>query len=266
MLLRIALYLIVTYIALTVFVFFVQRRLLYHPSQGNLSQDLIRAQGLKTWPESGEGYRGFISANRDDYPNGTVVVFHGNAGAASDRSYYTTALGQLGYRVLLAEYPGYGARIGKPSETAFVEDAKTTIKLAHQTFGAPIFLWGESLGSGVVAAVASDPTLPVAAVVLLTPWDSLANLAQTIYWFLPARWLVLDRYDSVKNLQSFHGRIAIVVAAQDEVIPVQHGLALYASIQGPKRLWRFEQAGHNSWPNAPGASWWKEVMDYISEK
>lgn len=261
-----ALYLIVAYIALATLIFFVQRRLLYLPSQGGLPQDFIRAQGLKAWPESGNGYRGFISTTRDAYPNGTIIVCHGNAGSARDRTYYTAALGRLGYRVLLAEYPGYGARSGKPSETTFVEDTKTTIRLAHQTFGAPIFLWGESLGSGVVAAVAADTTLPIVAIVLLTPWDSLTNLAQTIYWFLPVRWLLLDRYNSVDNLQAFRGRVAVIVAERDEVIPVKRGLALYESIQGPKRLWRFEQAGHNSWPNAPGAAWWKEVTDYISEK
>ena len=179
MIIRIALYLLVGYAVLTALTFFIQRQLLYLPSKGRLPAGLIQAQGLQTWPASGENYLGFINAHREDYTNGTVVVFHGNAGSARDRSYYTRALGPLGYRVLLAEYPGYGARSGKPSEKAFVADAKQTIKLAHETFGDPIFLWGESLGSGVVAAVASDATLPIAAIVLLTPWDSLTNLAKT---------------------------------------------------------------------------------------
>lgn len=97
----------------------------------------------------------------------------GNAGAAIDRSYYVRALEPLGYRVLLMEYPGYGGRPGSPSETTLTRDARASIELARQAFGQPIFLWGESLGSGVVAAVVADPTLPVAAVILLTPWDSL---------------------------------------------------------------------------------------------
>lgn len=52
-----------------------------------------------------------------------MIVFHGNAGAAIDRSYYVDALTPLGYRVVLAEYPGYGGRSGQPREKVFVADA-----------------------------------------------------------------------------------------------------------------------------------------------
>ena len=102
------------------------------------------------------------------------------------------------------------------------------------------------------------------ALVLLTPWDSLPDLAQSIYWFMPARWLVRDQYDSVKHLRSFDGRVAVVVAEKDRVIPVQHGLRLYESVQSEKQLWTFSNVGHNNWPNHPTAPWWEEVMHFCT--
>jgi len=45
-------------------------------------------------------------------PKGTVTVFHGNAGPAAGREFYLQALAPLNYRVILAEYPGYGGRTG----------------------------------------------------------------------------------------------------------------------------------------------------------
>jgi len=264
MLLRIILYSVVLYIALTALVFLLQRRLLYHPSVNPLSASDLQALGLQYWPASGIDYRGFINTRVSTPVKGTVMVFHGNGGAASDRLFYTRALAPLGYRVLLMEYPGYGGRAGKPSEASFIADAKQSVALAHHHFGVPLFLWGESLGAGVVAALAADSTLPIAGVALITPWDSLTRLAQRLFWFLPVRWLVRDRYDNVRNLQAYDKPVAVLIAERDDIIPKAHGLRLYESIQSsPKKLWVFEQGGHNNWPRLPQEPWWQEVMLFL---
>jgi alpha-beta hydrolase superfamily lysophospholipase len=245
-------------------VFFAQRRLLYHPEDNPLSTSELQALGLHHWPAAGAEYRGFLYTPVQTPVKGTVLVLHGNGGLASDRLYYARALSPLGYRVLLLEYPAYGGRAGTCSETAFVADAKQSVALAHRSFGDPLFVWGESLGAGVAAALASDPTLPIAGVALITPWDSLTRLAQHIYWFLPVRWLVRDRYDSVRYLQTYDKPVAVVVADQDDIIPKAHGLRLYESIKGPKKLWRFAHGGHNNWPRLTQEAWWREVIDYLS--
>lgn len=108
---------------------------------------------------------------------------------------------------------------------------------------------------------------------MLTPWDSLPDLAQRLYWYLPTRWLVRDRYDNVQNLRAYEAqaapgsrpRVAVLMATEDEIIPNAHTMRLYDSLQGEKRLWRFEGASHNSWPLSPDAPWWTEVMEWISE-
>lgn len=263
---RIFLTIIVLYLAFAIFAFVMQRRMLYFPGQVRPSEEWVQMSGLAPWPAPNADYRGFVGVEPTGEPKGTVVVFHGNAGMAVDRSYYVRALTPLGYRVLLAEYPGYGGRSGRPSEATFVADARETVKLAHQEFGSPIFLWGESLGGGVATALAADPPVPIAGVVLVTPWDSLPRLAQSIYWFFPARWFVLDKYDNVANLQSYGGRVAVALAEKDEVVPIRHGRRLYESVDGPKKLWLFENAGHNSWPIHPEASWWNEVMQFLGEE
>ena len=84
------------------------------------------------------------------------------------------------------------------------------------------------LGAGVAGSIASR--VDAAGVVLLTPWDSLPNVAQAQFWFLPARWLVLDQYDTVKNLSDYEGPVAVIVAENDEVIAPRHGRNLFASL------------------------------------
>lgn len=260
---RYAAYFAAGYALLVLGVFALQRSLLYHPDRERPGEAYLETLGLRFWPQKNE-YTGLISETAPKTARGTVVVFHGNAGSAWHRDYYVKALEPMGYRVILAEYPGYGGRDGTLSEPRIVKDAKEAVAAARAEFGAPIFLIGESMGCGVAAAVAADTTEAIAGLVLVTPWDSLAALAQTHYWYLPAAWLVKDRFDSVAYLQAYDRPVAVAMAEKDRVIPNKHTLALYDALKAPKKLWRFENAGHNDWPIHPSASWWQEAMDFAT--
>jgi uncharacterized protein len=253
-------------VALLLAAYLWQRRLIYFPAIAEPTEDYVQALGLRFWPDSSDSYRGFIGMAKPTGKKGLVVAFHGNAGAAWDRAYYAHALTLLGYRVVLAEYPGYGGRPGGLGERRFVEDAKETVRRAQEAFGGPLFLVGESLGCGVAAAVAADPTIPVEGVVMITPWDSLPAVAQALYWYLPIQRLVRDKYDNCRNLQAYDRPVAVAVAERDEIVPPKNSMRLYESLTGPKRLWIFRGAGHNSWPAGPTEAWWREVMDFVSAR
>ena len=241
-----------------------QRRMIYFPDTARPSEGHCQALGLRFWPDPGDGYRGFIGLAAPADTKGLVVAFHGNAGSAADRAYYVHALAPLGYRVVLAEYSGYGGRPGGLGERPFVDDAKETVRRASEAFGGPLFLVGESLGCGVAAAVAADPEIPVEGVVMITPWDSLPAVAQALYGNLPLQRLVRDKYDNIRNLQAYAKPVAIVLAERDEIIPRKNSMRLYEFLTAPKRLWTFKGAGHNSWPIGPDEIWWREVMDFVS--
>jgi hypothetical protein len=252
------------YILLMVAVYFGQRGMLYFPDKKKPQEEQVRALGLTFWPDVKDAHRGFtVDSPGEAKYQGLIVVFHGNAGSAAHRSYYIPAMHRLGYRVVLAEYPSYGGRDGELGEASFVRDAVETVKRAHLEFGGPVILLGESLGCAIAAAVAANPPVPIMGVILITPWDSLPDLAQSLYWYFPARWLVRDRYDNVRNLSGFDGPVAVLVAEQDEIIPWKHSMRLYDSLKPPKRLWVFKKAGHNSWPTAAAETWWGEVMRFL---
>jgi len=260
---KILLYGLAGYVIFLSAIFIFQRKLLYLPEKFQLPETLALEEGLLYWPRS-KNFRGFIGRPEPVEAKGTVIVFHGNAGAAYHRSFYVKALAAQNLRVILAEYPGYGGRAGKPGEDVLVRDAIETLRLAYREYGAPLFVWGESLGAGVACSAVSKTSIPVEGLVLFLPWDSLPDLAQTHYWYLPARWMVLDRYNNVDNLRSFAGKVAVILAEDDEVIPVQHGKRLYDSITTKKKLWLFKGARHNDMPVGAGLAWWEEVVEFIS--
>ena len=241
-----------------------QNTMLYFPDNTSFTELIRRSADspVRLWPEANEGYRGFLSRSDAATPKGTIVVFHGNAGSALDRMYYVKALEPLGYRVLLAEYPNYGARSGSLGQRSLVSDGIATVKALRQQFDGPLYVWGESLGCGVATGVAAEESLAVDGLVLITPWKNLPELAQSIYWFLPAKWLVKDRFDNVAHLKDFKNPVAVMMADSDEIIPNKQTMAFYEAIPSPKRLWVFQNAGHNSWPTAPQTKWWQEVTDF----
>ena len=243
----------------------IQNLFLYYPSSSTPSEESLKTAGLRPWPSSIKDYRGLVGMTESKPTKGTILVFHGNGGTAADRISYVASLGALGYRVILAEYPRYGGRKGELGEESFVSDGSETVRLAFEKYGAPFFLLGESLGCGVAAAVAKDSSVKIDGIALITPWDTLESVARSKFPFLPVRWLLKDRYDSIDNLKPFQGRIAVVGAGRDGLIPIRHAQNLYHSLSGDAtRMWTIEAAGHNDWPMFINVAWWKEVMDFVS--
>ena len=242
-----------------------QDRLLYFPEPASVAESLAatRLPGAKVWP-AGEDYRGLqIEPPAGRTPRGTVIVFHGNAGHAGHRGEYAERLGAQGWRVILAEYPGYGPRPGSLGEDSLVADAAASITRARQDFGGPLIVLGESLGAGVAAGAVGTLQRQGAAIDglgLVTPWDSLASVASHHYPWLPVRWLLADRYDSASALASYRGPVAVVVAAQDEIVPARFGRVLFDAIGGTKTLLVVDGARHNEWMDRVDDAWWGRLM------
>jgi hypothetical protein len=149
-------------------------------------------------------------------------------------------------------------------EESFVRDSVETVRIASEQFGRPLYLLGESLGCGVAAAVSSRTSVKIDGMILITPWDTLAAVAQKKFPFIPVRLFLSDRYDSIGNLRSFGGPIAVVGAGQDTIVPMSHAVALYESLKtGRKRMWTLQKAGHNDWPDFVDAAWWRELMAHM---
>ncbi|AXV79722.1 MULTISPECIES: alpha/beta hydrolase [Ralstonia solanacearum species complex] len=234
-------------------------RLIYFPEKAAIED--LASGGLRAWPTP-EAFRGLV-AEPAGAVRGTAIVFHGNAGHAGHRSVYAAALTRLGLRVILAEYPGYGPRDGALGEERLVADAQQTIALAHRLYGTPLLLIGESLGAGVVASAGAREHDKIAGMLLITPWDRLEHVAAYHYPWLPVKWLLHDRYDSVTHLASFDRPVVIVIAENDSIVPARFGEALYNALAGPKQRMVVKAADHNDWMGHVDDTWWQEAIGFL---
>lgn len=229
-----------------------QDRLRYFSRRATVEQ--VASPGLQPWP-SAQDFRGLF-AEPAGAARGTAIVFHGNAGQAGHRAFYAQALTPLGWRVILAEYPGYGPRAGRPGERSLVDDASQTVALAHHQYGEPLLLAGESLGAAVVAAAGQRQQERTAVLLMITPWDRFAHVASHHCPWLPAKWLLRDPCDTAARLAQFDRPVVVAVAGQDSIVSAGFGIALH----GPKHLMQIDGAGHNDWPERVDASWWRAAM------
>lgn len=240
-----------------------QDRLLYYPETASVDQ-LLAAAGpspASAWPAGGE-LRGLLLEPAAPV-RGTVLVFHGNAGHAGHRGFYAEMLLPLGLRVLLVEYPGYGPRTGELGEASLVADAVATIEQAQRQFG-PLILLGESLGAGVAAAASARlGHAGIAGLLLITPWNALAEVAAHHYPWLPRpaiAALLRDRYDSVAHLAGYRGPAVVVLAERDRIVPAAFGRALFERLAADKTLRVVAGADHNDWAERADAGWWRETL------
>lgn len=243
-----------------------QRNLIYFPSRASADALVGRAAGigLQAWRAADGATIGWKPATSRNARH-RMLVFHGNAGYALDRDYFVKGLQALGdeWEVFLFEYPGYGAREGTPSEATFKAAAAQALESLLAADSRPVFILGESLGSGVASYLAATFPEQLAGLLLVTPFSSLVDVAARHYPFLPVRFLLSERYDSIQALSHYRGPVAFLLAGRDEIVTTELGRQLHDSYSGPRWLRIEAHAGHNTLPYHPGASWWAEVSRFL---
>ena len=191
-----------------------------------------------------------------------VIVAHGNAELIDHWVDETTALGRLGFAVLLVEYPGYGRSEGSPSQASVTEAfvAAYDMLAARDDVDADrIVFLGRSLGGGVVCALAAER--PPVALVLISTFKSVNAMAAEKFFVPP--FFARDPFDNLKTLRSYPGPVLIAHGTRDSLIPYRHGVALHeASERG--RLITYE-AGHNNCP-PDWPAFWAEVERFLREE
>jgi hypothetical protein len=162
--------------------------------------------------------------------------------------------------VYLVAYRGYGASDGSPAEKPILADALAVFDQASaRHHGGQVAVAGRSLGSGVASYVASQRT--VRQLILITPFDSLADVAQTHYPVFPVRWLLRDRYESFRYLPGHQGQLLVMRAGRDSVIPARHTDRLLATFSGRAQVIDFPEDDHDSL--SARARYWSALQAFL---
>ena len=258
--------LIATYIGFALVLYFSQSHLVFYPETGREiiaapSQAGLPYEDVRLVTTDGLSLHGwYIPAPQ---PRGTVLFLHGNAGNISHRIDSLQMFHRLGYSTLIFDYRGYGNSSGTPSEQGTYRDAEAAWRYLTERRHIPscrIVLFGESLGGAVGAWLAARQK--PAALVIASGFTSVPDLAQHFYPYLPIRLLARIRYNTRENLRAVAAPVLIAHSPEDEIIPFEHGQALYAAANPPKHLLELA-GGHNDGFIFMRESWVGELRDFL---
>ncbi|WNG93483.1 alpha/beta hydrolase [Mycobacterium sp. ITM-2016-00318] len=246
-----------------------QRRLIYFPTRDPVPSAAAYFPGgrdvvLDT--EDGKHLGAWYLTAPIGKPGPAVVVFNGNGGDRSGRAMLAVGLQRLGMSVLLFDYRGYGGNDGTPSEKGLAADARAAQAwLAAQPEVDPdrIVYFGESLGAAVAIGLSLER--PPAALVLRSPFTSLAEVGKVHYPWLPVGWFLLDRFPSIDRIGSVTAPVMVVAGDRDDVVPEPLSKKLYDAAPDPKRYLLVPGTGHNDLVLAGGDRVMDEVGRFLSE-
>lgn len=239
-----------------------QRRMIYFPPvlTSEQTDSLARQERFVRWKDTQGKTIGWQRRSAVQPAQGQVLVLHGNASCAFHASHYADPI-QLAapLDVFVVEFPGYADRPGSPTERTIEQAAEQGLAaLPEQT---PTYLVGESLGTGVAGFLAGRHPEKIAGVVLLAPYCCLAHVGQAHVKILPVHLLLRDRFPTEDYLKNYHHPLAVLLGGHDTVVPARFGRRLYDGYPGPKRVWEFPEATHDSLMSQPPEIW-KEIIAF----
>lgn len=252
------------FIALGAVVYFGQRGMMYFPDQLRTPPEdvgLPEAKEEQIVTPDGETILVWHIPPRDE-TKPVVVYFHGNGGALRLRIRRFAALAAQGIGVVGVSYRGYGGSTGSPSEDGLIIDGIAAYEFAVKRYtAARVSLWGESLGTGVAVAVASEA--PVAKLILETPFTSAADVGALFYPYLPVRFLMRDQFRSDLRIKNVHAPVLVLHGDSDRVVPISLGEKLFEMIPGEKKFVRFPGGQHYDLDRRGGL---QAVVEFLAAK
>jgi fermentation-respiration switch protein FrsA (DUF1100 family) len=232
------------YLVLFVGLFVGQRKLLFRCDAAEVDPATLglKAQTLRLKTDDGETLLAWSIPPAPKRP--LILYFHGNAGGLDLRAERFVAMAKAGIGLLAIEYRGYASSTGSPSERGLKLDGEAAYAAAIASGVSPerIVALGESLGSGVAVALAARHK--IGALVLDSPYSSIADVAAATYWFVPVRALLRDPFHNDLLISSVTAPTLIVHGTKDLVVPIRFGEKLFALANPPKEFWRVEGAAH----------------------
>jgi pimeloyl-ACP methyl ester carboxylesterase len=228
------------YVAVCVFVFAIQRSLIYYPQPSSLGG----RDTTVTLPVADA----HVVASVRERPGANAVVYFGGNAEDVTQSIAGLEAAFPAHALYLLHYRGYGHSAGTPSEAALVGDGLTLFDLAQRGH-ASVEVVGRSLGSGIAVQVAA--ARPAARLALVTPYDSLVAIASAHFPVLPVAWLLRDRFESDRHAASVDAPTLLIAADRDEVIPRASTERLLAHFKPGVAALRVVAGDHNSVSEQP---------------
>lgn len=256
---RLPLILLVVYCAFLIFIYLSQERMIFFPVQED--------HAGRALPSHVARYAVVVDGNKMEgwlinpqYASERLLFYYG--GNAEDLFYSTGPFTHLPVATLLMPYPGYNGNGGEPSQEAIYQQSVAVHASATKQF-APrrTFLMGRSLGSAVASFMATQ--IEAAGLILITPFDSIEQIAKRQFPFLPVSLLLKHPFYTSDSVRSLDCPVLVIYGSEDKVIGPERSEALIRALPGTPQVLFLDGAGHNDIESFP--KYWQAITSFLAD-
>lgn len=239
------------YLVLCALLWAVQDKMIFHPQPpGRVSHPGAKAVTIDRGDATLHGW--VVGGEKD----GPLLVYYG--GNAEEVSEHIPGWANLPWPTVLFNYRGFGHSTGKPSEQAFVADAVAIVQWAQERLpNRPLVLFGLSLGSGVAVQAAAQ--VQPNALILVSPYRSVAHIARSRFPIFPIRWLLRHPFDAVSHADEMPTTL-VFASPIDRVIDFRESEAMVAALGAKAELHAFDVVHAEFLDHRP---LWDVVRDFM---
>ena len=238
----------IAYLLWVVLLMIFEEALIFFPMrypEGDWQADWLAREDA--WFETGDGVKlhGWYAGHED--PRAVILFCHGNAGNVTHRAETLHTLHEfVGASVLIFDYRGYGRSEGNPYEEGILADARAARAWLAQREGIAekdVVMMGRSVGGAVAVDLAAKDG--ARGLVLESTFSSMPDVAAYHYRWLPVRWLMRTRFNSLAKIGDYHGPLLQSHGDADTIIPYRFGRRLFDAANEPKQFVTLPGRDHN---------------------
>ena len=226
---------LVIYLTVVVLMMLFEERFIFFPDRYDGSSDwqpvALDYQDIDFQAADGTRLHGWYCPHEE--PRAVILFAHGNAGNITHRTDIARRLQRMGTSVFLFDYRGYGRSEGSPGEQGILRDARAARKKLAELAGideADIVVMGRSLGGAVAVDLAGRDG--ARGLIVESSFSSMPDVAAVHYSWLPVRWVVRNRFDSITKIKGYKGPLLQSHGEADRTIPIELGQRLFDACPG----------------------------------
>jgi uncharacterized protein len=257
LLLQILFFLLVAYLSCVLFMYLRQEAFLFFPTAASHAEHgYENVVDYQLRQENGT-LRGWL-VNPELVREKLLVYYGGNA---EDIFLNIDEFRDVNAASLFVAYRGYGPSDGYPGERELFSDGLAVLNdMVGRYAPQQVFLIGRSLGSGVACYVAAQKE--VQGVILITPYDSIENVARSGFPWLPVSLLLKHRFLSISFLDRIGCPFLVIYGGRDRVVPPERTHNLIDHIAGEKEIVFIDRADHGTIDMFP--EYWEAILRFIN--
>jgi pimeloyl-ACP methyl ester carboxylesterase len=265
-----AIFIILTYAGMSLYLWVKQRELIFFPSPEVWSTPAdFHVNYSEVWLPTGGNNSTILHGwwlPADDATAPPLLYLHGNGANIGANAEHAARLRRMGFSVLIVDYRGYGKSGGEfPSEAQVYQDAETAWKYLIEVLHAnprQVVIYGHSLGGAVAVDLALRHS-EVTGLIVESTFTSMSEMAGTTYWMFPVNWLLHQRFDTLGKVPRLQMPVLFIHGTADTIIPFTMTEKLFTAARGPKWLTLIPGGGHDNSASVGGAQYTRAVLEFM---